>query len=176
MGISYCGKVYSSISASILSRSLTHMHTHFFTLSLSEHFFLLERVGVMDVFFHESLFEWQWFSSEVFISLNMSHATSRDPFQQIKMCRNPQGSKYIRFFFCSGADHIYVMNDTIRYNHPHEVCIEDIFKLDHQEVVQTILNVCVWYVLNCESVKQSIYVKWVTYEVMLMMTRMLLIY
>lgn len=104
MGISHCGKVYSSISASIPTCSLSL--SHFFALSLSDHFFLLERVGVMDVFFQESLFEWQWFSSEVVISLNMSHATSRDPFQQIKMCRKkPPGLKVHPLFFFSDADY-----------------------------------------------------------------------
>lgn len=107
MGISPCGKVYSSISASFPTGTVSA------SLSLSDHVFHLERGGVMEDFFQESLFEWQWFSSQVVISLNMSHATSRDPFQQIKICRNPQGSKCICFFyFCSYADQLWLLNMT----------------------------------------------------------------
>lgn len=96
MGISDCEKVYSSISA-----SFSHRHSVYLSLLVRSLLPLGTWCyhGCFFFFFpRESLFEWQWFSSEVVISLNMSHATSRDPFQQIKMSRNSQGSKYIRNF------------------------------------------------------------------------------
>ncbi len=51
MGISQCGKVYSSISASVPTGTVST------SLSLSDHFFHLERGGVINDFFQESLFE-----------------------------------------------------------------------------------------------------------------------
>lgn len=99
MRISHCGKVYSSISASIPTGTVSTSLSlpHFRSLPVRS-LLPLETWWCHRCFFQESLFEWQWFSSEVVISLNMSHATSRDPFQQIKMCRNCQGSKYFHNF------------------------------------------------------------------------------
>lgn len=79
----------------------------------------------------------------------MSQATSRDPFQQIKMCRNPQGSMYILFFFFfpfSDADYICVeLNMTQLDTVTRMTCVlKAIFLLDNQKVVQTILK---WIVL-----------------------------
>lgn len=101
MGISHCEKVYSSISASIpTGTDSTPLSPCQITSSA------WNVVVLWMFFFQESLFEWQWFSSEVVISLNMSHTTSRHSFQQIKMCRNRQASQCFHNFICSKADHI----------------------------------------------------------------------
>lgn len=118
MGISHCGKVYSSISASIPTGTVST------SLPLFRSFPVRSLLPLGTWWCHGWVFF--FFFKGPFLNDNDSAlrllpvwtcliATSRDLFQQTKMCRNCQGSKYFHNF-------IFVLGDTIRCSQAEYLC------------------------------------------------------
>ncbi len=97
------------------------------------------------IFFLKSLFEWQWFSSEVVISLNMSHAPHVMLFSRFKCAGTPRAQStsvfYFLFFWCRPASFYFLLDN-------HKSC----FVFTPSQAIAYVISIYVnlWGSLSCK--------------------------